>query len=149
MIIRAPVTVMRMPAMQRIFTVLCTPGALLVSGAPNGSTVRISTSNLFLFLSTFSSNSAYRARHSALQNLQLLSQLQYAHFIRDHFGSHLQRIGETIASSALSSLNALSTSALSAPSVFWTSPALMGLPLFFMTLRTSSFIVISSPASAW
>ena len=60
-------------------------------------------------------------------------------------GSHLQRTGETIASSFFSSLNALSISFRSSPDSFYTSPAETGFPASRMTSNTFSFTSMTEP----
>lgn len=57
-------------------------------------------------------------------------------------GSHLQRTGDTIAPSFLSSAKALSTSFLSIPEAVATSPAETGFPASVIVLMTISFVVI-------
>lgn len=62
----------------------------------------------------------------------------------DYFcaGSHLQRTGDTIAPSALSSFIALSTSLRSRPESSAILPALSGVPACFMVSNTVSFVAI-------
>ena len=58
-------------------------------------------------------------------------------------GSHLQRTGDTIAPSFLSSATALSTSFLSIPEIVATSPAETGLPASTIVLMMISFVLIT------